>query len=317
MTTELIACPRCGANPAGAPDVHGQYVCAYCGSLFRSRVPVARPVQVPPPTRPVGTATPAAKRGSSTAVGLAILGAVVAVSVVGGIIAAVVRQSAAEGNTPGSNVLPTSAANQPLTGTPSAAVPEVRASATFVADGRTSAYQEAFYVLGFVTNTSPFVIDKPKVTAVLLDKAGKEVATRDGYAECDSLGPKATAPIKLLISDPPIHDHLKFEVVASKASYIAPQAPGLRLEIGEAPHPTFGTSWTVTGKVFNDGQHPARFVNIQVLAFDVKNHLVGLDSAYVDGESVAPGASGRFRAMPMYDSPPHHFKFEVAGRAPN
>ena len=195
-----------------------------------------------------------------------------------------------------------------------APAPEVPASATFEAHSHVSGYQSSFYVLGYVKNTSPFTIDKPKVTAVLLDKAGKELATRDGYTESDALVSQASAPIKILISDPPTHDHLAFEVVAKKASYIPEEAPGLRLDILEAPHQTSGNSWEVSGKVFNGGALAARFVSIQVLAFDANSRLVGLDSTYADGESVAAGASGRFRAMPLYDAAPHHFKYVVSGR---
>jgi hypothetical protein len=88
----------------------------------------------------------------------------------------------------------------------------------------------------------------------------------------------------------------------------------LRLEVLEAPHVTFGSSWELTGKVFNDGKLTARFVNIQVRAFDAKNTLIGLDSTYVDGEAIAPGSSARFHAMPLYEAAPHHFAYLVSGR---
>jgi hypothetical protein len=197
---------------------------------------------------------------------------------------------------------------------PAPVVSEVPASATFRLESRVSGYQSSFYLLGFVTNTSPFTIDKPKLTAVLVDKSGKELGTRDGYADSDALPPKATAPVKLLVSDPPAHDHFNVEVVAKKASYIPEAAGNLRLEVLEKPHSTFASTWEVTGKVFNDGKQGARFVKIDVLAFDATDKLVGLDYAYVDGERLAAGASGRFRVMPLYDAAPHHFKFEVSGR---
>ncbi|MET0790116.1 MAG: FxLYD domain-containing protein, partial [Polyangiaceae bacterium] len=197
---------------------------------------------------------------------------------------------------------------------PAAPTAEVPASASFEAQSRASGYQTSFYVLGFVKNTSPFTIDKPKVTAVLRDATGKEVATRDGYAEGEVLLPQASAPVKVLVSDPPKHERITFEGVATKASYLPEDSAGLRFEILEAPHST-GSGWEVTGKVFNEGKQASRFVNILVLAFDAKEQLVGLDSTYVDGEAIAPGASARFRAMPLYDAPPHHFKYLVSGRA--
>jgi len=205
--------------------------------------------------------------------------------------------------------------DQGLYGTAAPSTPEVPASATFDVHSRISGYQSSFYVLGFVKNTSPFPIDKPKVTAVLLDKSGKELTSRDGYAEGDVLAPQATAPIKVLISDPPAFDHLSYEVVPAKATYFPEKAAGLRLEILEAPHVTSGSGWEVTGKVFNGGTQTARFVNVLVLAFDTNNHLIGLDSTYADGESLAAGASARFRAMPLYDAAPHHFQYLVSGQA--
>lgn len=204
--------------------------------------------------------------------------------------------------------------NEPLPVTPAPTVTEVPATATFKLESRAAAYQSSFYLLGFVTNTSPFTIDKPKLTAVLFDKAGKELATRDGYAESDALPPRATAPVKLLVSEPPVHERISVEVVAKKASYIPEAANGLRLEVLEKPHPTFGSSWESTGKVFNEGKQGARFVKIDVLAFDATDKLVGLDYSYVDGERIAAGASARFRVMPLYYTAPHHFKFEVSGR---
>lgn len=192
--------------------------------------------------------------------------------------------------------------------------PEVPASASFTLHSRVSGYKTSFYVLGFVKNTSPFVIDKPKITAVLLDGAGKEVVTRDGYAEADSVAPGGVVPVKLLVNEPPAHERMTFEVVVRKASYIAEPAPGLRLEIAGPPRPTFGKSWEVTGKAFNDGKAAARFVKISVQAFDANDKLVGLDTTYADGQTLAAGASARFRAMPLYDAPPHHFRYELRGQ---
>jgi hypothetical protein len=244
---------------------------------------------------------------------LAALGVLVVLCALGRLFAMLSAEKSPDASPPAE---PTTAATPgAVLGVPRPTPPEVPASATFEPQSHIPGYQSSFYVLGFVTNTSPFTIDKPKITAVLLDKAGKELATRDGFAESDALPSKAVAPVKILISDPPAHASIKFELVARKADYVPEQAAGLHLEVLEAPHQTFGSSWEVTGKVVNGGSQAARFVNIQVQAFDAANKLIGLDSTYVDGEVVAPGASGRFRAMPLYESPPHHFKYTVSGRA--
>jgi hypothetical protein len=197
-----------------------------------------------------------------------------------------------------------------LLGKPAATVQDAPATATFKFESRASGYQSSFYVLGFVTNTSAFAIDKPKVTAVLHDQSKKEIGTRDGYAEAETLEPNATAPIKLLVSDPPPFRDLSFEVVAVKASYHTASASGLTLEVLQPPHQVLG-SWEVSGKVHNGGGQAARFVNVRALAFDAAGHLVGLDTTYADGQSLAAGADARFRITPLYDAPPHHFQYSV------
>lgn len=246
-----------------------------------------------------------------------ILGAFAALLVVGGAVAAVAlwrTTPTVGGRAPIESPLRTAPTNPSLLVTPPPAEPVAPATASFVLENRVAGYKSSFYLLGFVTNTSPFTIDKPKLTAVLVDQSGKEVATRDGYAHSEALAPKATAPFKLLVSDPPAHARYSIEIVARKASYVPEQASDLRLEILEQPHATFGNSWQVSGKVFNDGKQGARFVKIDVLAFDDKNKLIGLDYTYVDGERLAAGASGRFRALPLYQSTPHHFRFDVSGK---
>jgi hypothetical protein len=199
---------------------------------------------------------------------------------------------------------------------PAPAAAEEPASASFQQHSRVPGYKASFYVLGFVTNTSPFAIDKPKITVILLDKSGNEVTTRVGFAEDDWLAPQAKSPVEVLIADPPAHDQLSFEVVARKADFTPEMASGLRLQVLEPPHVTFGKSWALSGKVFNEGSKPARFVKVEVLAFDNDNRLIGLDTTYADGESLAPGASARFRAMPLYAEAPLRFEYSVSGRVP-
>ncbi len=304
--TELIACPRCGASPSAAPDARGQYVCAYCGSHYHAQLPfAAQPALVSSQLQPLSR-----KKSAAVSRGLAALGALLLLFAVGGLLA--VFQNRTSSRNENSDVSPASANDGSLA---SSGASEQPASATFEAHGHASGYQSSFYVLGFVKNTSPFTIDKPKVTAVLFDEAGKELATRDGYAEGEVLASQASAPVKILVSDPPKYARIGFEVVARKASYLPEDSAGLRLEILEAPHSTGGGSWELTGKVFNEGKLASRFVNILVLALDAKERLLGLDSTFVDGESIAPGASARFRAMPLYDAPPNHFKYVVSGRA--
>jgi hypothetical protein len=278
-------------------------VCVYCGSRFLTRQPRPAPLPVATPV-----AAPPRKSGNAGVV-VALVGGLAILMALGG-------AAALWSNSQPPTAAPVTPPNPNATQTLEVAAPppEAPASATFSADSRIPGYQTSFYVLGFVKNTSPFIIDKPKVTAVLLDKSGKEVATRDGYAEADNVAPDTTVPIKVLISEPPAHDRIRFEVVVTKASYVPAQVDGLRLEMLGQPHATFGSSWEVAGKVHNDGKQPARFVKILVLGFDPQNKLCGIDTTYADGQTLAPGSAARFRAMPLYDTAPHHFQFSVSGQ---
>ncbi|HEY2513037.1 MAG TPA: FxLYD domain-containing protein, partial [Polyangiaceae bacterium] len=188
------------------------------------------------------------------------------------------------------------------------------ATATFEFHNRVPGYQTSFYVLGFVTNTSRFAIDHPKVTVVLLDHAGKETATYDGYAEGDVIAPGAKAPVKVLVTTPPAFEKMSFEVVPKRATWSPQEAPGLRMELADPPHPTSGLSWEGSGKVHNDGAKGAKFVSVRVLAYDAKDHLVGIDSTFTDGEALGAKQSARFRALLLYSIPPKRFEYAVSGR---
>ena len=117
--------------------------------------------------------------------------------------------------------------------------PVVAASASFEFHRTQPGYKTSYYALGVVTNTSPFVINKPKVIAVLLDADDKELGTSFGYAERDTIAPGQSSPIKVLIKDPPEHTAVRYEVVPRKASYIPETVAGLRVEV--APSGQGGT----------------------------------------------------------------------------
>src|SRR5262249_44605643 len=106
---------------------------------------------------------------------------------------------------------------------------------------------------------------------------------------------------------------MTFEVVASRSTFHVEEASGLSVDVLQPPHQVMG-SWEIAGKVHNAGSQAARFVNIRALAFDAAGRLVGLDTTYADGESLAAGADARFRMTPLYDSPPHHYQYSVSAQ---
>jgi hypothetical protein len=193
--------------------------------------------------------------------------------------------------------------------------PQQQASATFEFQRKQSGYQTSFYVLGFVTNTSPFVIGHPKVIAVLLDAQGQEVGTDFGFAERHVLAPNERSPIKILISEPPEHASIRYELVVSEANYIPPQAEGLRIEpMTPRPAKYSEDAWELEGKVHNDGPHSAKFVSIEIQALDAEGELVGLETTYADAEVLAPGAMARYSTQVTLADKADHFEFAIGSR---
>jgi hypothetical protein len=308
------------------PDAHGEYRCIYCGTRFRhtaASAPAARPA-----TPPV-VANVAANKSSAgvvlIAAGVLILAAAGAAFflVLAPSESTAVQSSASKPTAVSVPAIePTLAPTHTPPPTISAPVPEVAApepeapaSASFEFHRTQSGYQTSFYSLGFVTNTSPFVIDKPKVIAVLLDAQGKELGTDFGFAERDVLAPNERSPIKILISDPPEHASIRYEIVARKSSYIPAQAEGLRIEPMPARPAQFGKdTWELEGKVHNEGTQSARFVSIEIQALDASGKLVGLATTYADSEVLAPGGMARYSTQLMLADKADHFEFALSNR---
>ena len=156
------------------PDARGEYLCMYCGTRFHrtSTVPAPAPGPIV-----VHVPAPASK---SNAAGLLIAAGLVGLIGAGTayfLLLAPKEVSVGEKTrpTPEPAPLPTPIHTPPSTistpvAIPEAPEPEPTATANFEFHQLQSGYQTSFYALGFVTNTSPFVIDKPKVIAVLLDR---------------------------------------------------------------------------------------------------------------------------------------------------
>lgn len=308
------------------PDAKGEYVCMYCGTRFHRASSMPAPTPGPIVVNVTAPTHKANIPGVLIAAGLVgLITAAVAYFVLmapneGASVGASARTDSAPARSP-ERVLTPAPIHTPPTSV-SAEVPaptpepaEVAASATFEFHGLQSGYKTSFYALGFVTNTSPFVIDKPKVIAVLLDAQGNEVGTDFGFAERDVLAPNERSPIKILVSEPPEHASIRYEVIPRKASYIPAQVAGLRVE-PTPPRPTrFGKdNWEVEGKVHNEGQQSAKFVSIEIQALDADGKLVGLGNTYADAEVLAPGAVARFSTQIMLAGKAERFEFTVGSR---
>lgn len=340
MSTEVLACPSCRAPGPTGPDARGEYLCIYCGTRFHRTPVVAWPAKDNPAPVVVHVApTPGATSGSAAGV-LIGAGLIVLLAAGGAFFWLLARREAPAGQPSSPTHAPISVQLPPISSTtgpgmpptvgpthtaPStirtavpeiaAPEPEVQASATFEFQRTQSGYKTSFYALGFVTNTSPFVIDKPKVIAVLLDAQGQEVATDFGFAARDVLAPDERSPIKILISEPPEHASIRYEVVARKASYIPAQATGLRIEPMPPRPAQFGKdTWELAGKVHNEGAQSAKFVSVEIQALDVDGKLVGLGTTYADAEVLAPGGVARYSSQVMLADKADHFEFAIGSR---
>lgn len=323
VSTRAIVCPSCHAPGATGPDASDQYRCSYCGTSF---------TQAPGPSTPAPIVVNVQGQGpgsNSAVVVLAVASVLlVAVGAVGALIAGR-GESTSDGSGPAATATATARApsrpsgasiNAPVRSASVEAKAEVKAPATasFEFQHRQSGYQSSFYALGFVTNTSPYTIEKPKITAVLLDGAGAELGTANGFGERDVLAPEERSPVKILIKDPPDHASMRFEVVAREARYAPKLIEGLRVEAREPKQARFGDDrWELEGKAFNDGDAGAKFVKVEIQALDASGRLVGLGSSFADAEVLAPGAEARWSTSMAVAEAPDHFSFSVSGRAAN
>jgi hypothetical protein len=184
-------------------------------------------------------------------------------------------------------------------------------SASFEFHRTAPAYGESFYVLGIVTNTSQIPIGKPELIVVFLDAHGNEVGTDHGYALADAMEPGNRSYLSAIVSNPPAHAKLRFEVVARKASYSLPPAEGLRVA-AQVPRAD-GLLTRFWGQVHNDGPKPSSFTQVQVVSFDAEDKLLGIHFGYVQGEALAPGASARFDVSAVGVSTATRHEYLVTG----
>jgi hypothetical protein len=310
MPTEVLACPSCRAPGPMGPDAHGEYRCIYCGTRFRHS-PAAPAPSFPPGSGPVVHVAP---NKSSAGVVLIASGVLVLAGAGAAFFLVLAPGEVTVGQSSPTQaraaavpaIAPVPAPTHTPPTTISAPVPElptpepqVPASASFDFHRLQSGYKTSFYSLGFVTNTSPFVIGKPKVIAVLLDAQGKELGTDFGFAERDVLAPNE-------------HASIRYEIIAREASYLPTRAEGLRIEPMPARPAQFGKdTWELEGKVHNEGSQSARFVSIEIQALDVNGKLVGLATTYADSEVLAPGGMARYSTQLMLADKADHFEFAL------
>ncbi len=299
---EILRCPACGAadNSPASPD--HTHTCSFCSVRYTVRTTEASAPK-PTPTAPTSPATVQAPV-AAWVLGLAA-------------VALVVLGVAREQRKPPPDPLPVAAVPVPAALTisaPAEVAPEPAASATFV-EHRIRKEGDSYWILGVVTNTSPWAIDRPQLDIVYMDAAGKEVGVATGYAGSDPLAPGTSVPVNLLASKPPAHASHRVEPHVQKLSY----DPGILTTFDHEEYaPSLGIlgEWNASGSVTNSGTAPARFVSVRVTAWDDNDTVLGVEYAYAAGEEgLAPGATGRYSTH-LYTGgqKPARFTTQITGR---
>ncbi len=192
--------------------------------------------------------------------------------------------------------------------------PDEAPTARFTFHRKRESLGGTFYVLGEVENTSSFAIRKPELVIILLDEAGNEVATDSGFALAEILEPGEKSYLSAVVTSPPVHHDLKFEVAPRKATYRPALAQGLTVEPLKPQVQKSGLH-KFSGSVKNTGATTAKFVNVQVLAFDAEDKLMGVYSTYAKTDSLAPGDKARFTVTGVGLEPtPARFEYLVTAR---
>jgi hypothetical protein len=335
MAIEVLRCPACSGNDNSRADAHGVHTCVYCGVRYRISASSTQPVVVGGTTKNPAVPVLAVV---VVAAALVAIGAVVFM----GMPASPTKPAAAPVDvaSPAPAAAPIDVASPAIAtasapvSTPSPAAPESVASAPavvvvaeptpvvepeptpvarFELDSERKVSETIFYAVGWAHNDSAVAIDKLKVTAVLRDAKGVEVGTAFGFSD-DLILPGERQPTEIIVTEAPAFASMTFEVSPRKATYIPPTVDGLRLEVGPvSASGGFGSSLVVKGKVFHEGDVPARFVRIRALGFDASDKLLGLYYTYADAEVLAPGASARFNIYMHAPVAPKRWEFSVRG----
>lgn len=193
--------------------------------------------------------------------------------------------------------------------------PDAKPNAVFELHHRLEDGEGGLLVTGIVRNTSATFVERPELFAVCKDGAGVELSRASGRAEREVLLPAGTTPVKVLVPGGASCAELSYELEPRRPDQVAVYAPGLRVDSRDL-RKSGADTWEITGTIRNDGHKRARYVQVQVLALDAVERIVGVDTVYARGDLLAPGGEARFRAGPLhYLKAPDHFEFTAYGRA--
>jgi hypothetical protein len=185
---------------------------------------------------------------------------------------------------------------------------------------------QALWIFGEVRNDGPESREAVQVRMNLLDGAGKELASQEGFAHLSYLKPGEISSFSVLFSGenppPPAYASYTIEVRSRKADFqpgytIRDLRIGDQLRVGKD---TLGFLM-LRGSVRNSGAAPARYVHIFVVFYDAAGAVVGVADSFAETEEdkiVAAGAEAPFEVQALiFTGKPASYRMFAQGSSAN
>jgi len=180
---------------------------------------------------------------------------------------------------------------------------------------------DSVWFFGEVRNDGQQARESIELRVNLLDATGQEIASHTGYASMSYLDPGEISPFSVLFTKDdgaaPFASYT-IEVRSSKADF----KPGYTyrdlsvLQGPQAREDQYGF-FKISGRVRNDGDQAARFVQIYAVFYDSAGQVVGLASGYAETANDAPlaaGADARFELQGViFSGTPARYRLFVEG----
>jgi serine/threonine-protein kinase len=180
---------------------------------------------------------------------------------------------------------------------------------------------DTVWFFGEVRNDGEQPRESIELRVNLLDAAGKEIASKTGYASMSYLKPGETSPFSVLFTKddaPPAFAKYEIEIRSSKADF----KPGYTYrDLSILPDPQARQDqygfFKISGRVRNDGKQAAQYVQVFAVFYDQVGRVVGLASGYTETTNdapLAPGVDARFEVQGIiFSEAPARYRLFVEG----
>ncbi|HEU5101970.1 MAG TPA: protein kinase [Roseiflexaceae bacterium] len=180
---------------------------------------------------------------------------------------------------------------------------------------------DSIWFFGEVRNDGEQARESVELRVNLLDAAGNEVASKTGYASMSYLKPGEISPFSVLFTKhdlPSGFENYAVEIRSSRANF----RPGYTYrELSIVPDPQARQDeygfFKISGRVRNDGEQAAQFVQIFAVFYDAAGQVVGLTNTFAETANDAPldpGADARFELQGIiFSGTPARYRLFVEG----